>query len=182
MERRDETSREPWRLRHSCVPAASRQDAAAQAVQEAETNPAPSQSPDGQDCVGGTIAGAVRGASPPLVVRFGYDLPHPHSKGRSPTTNDTRDETRTRIALSCWRILSPLCLPIPPPGRGCRRKIIGAARPHDPRARSAGGAPGACEPIPARAMAGRWASGPRPSRCGCGPTPATDGAPAPAGS
>ena len=36
----------------------------------------------------------------------------------SPTRlKGTRDETRTRIALSCWRILSPLCLPIPPPGQ-----------------------------------------------------------------
>ena len=30
---------------------------------------------------------------------------------------NTRDETRTRIALACWGILSPLCLPIPPPGQ-----------------------------------------------------------------
>jgi hypothetical protein len=31
---------------------------------------------------------------------------------------NTRDETRTRITLACWGILSPLRLPIPPPGPG----------------------------------------------------------------
>ena len=42
---------------------------------------------------------------------------HTHCPEQHSEKNDTRDETRTRIALSCWRILSPLCLPIPPPGQ-----------------------------------------------------------------
>jgi hypothetical protein len=41
---------------------------------------------------------------------------------------DTRDETRTRIALSCWRILSPLCLPIPPPGQILSARSLRAVR------------------------------------------------------
>ena len=45
---------------------------------------------------------------------------------------NTRDETRTRIALACWGILSPLRLPIPPPGRCSRTQdspcVIAAAR------------------------------------------------------
>ena len=35
----------------------------------------------------------------------------------TPFVLNTRDETRTRITLACWGILSPLRLPIPPPGQ-----------------------------------------------------------------
>ena len=31
--------------------------------------------------------------------------------------NNTRDETRTRMTIAGRGILSPLCLPIPPPGQ-----------------------------------------------------------------